>query len=317
MAQRVLEPGEIESLEHRSIPRVRIPVPRQVFTARAARLTALGRASPMSGYLTFLSSLVEAQQEALAVSDAILPPAAALSQAAANQMPPIAPVDWGTGSNWQKILQHIGTRLKRDFRLPPTARELAGTLARAKPEWLDSQAFELLSADGSPDVAAAPFVMAALQVHGISLASQFDASAVTPLDVPGLCPLCGSLPVASIVYANPPFQGYRYLHCGLCATEWHCVRVQCTHCGTSGKAVGQHNLTGPNDVPLTKNQEPAIRAETCDSCWGYRKIFYQEWDTAVEPVADDVASIALDVLLGEKGYHRVNGNPLLWQGRQG
>jgi FdhE protein len=35
----------------------------------------------------------------------------------------------------------------------------------------------------------------------------------------------------------------------------------------------------------------------------------------VEAVADDVASIALDVLLGEKGYHRVNGNPLLWQGQ--
>jgi FdhE protein len=30
-------------------------------------------------------------------------------------------------------------------------------------------------------------------------------------------------------------------------------------------------------------------------------------------VADDVASVALDVLLGEQGYHRASGNPLLWQ----
>jgi FdhE protein len=40
---------------------------------------------------------------------------------------------------------------------------------------------------------------------------------------------------------------------------------------------------------------------------------YQEKDPGIEPVADDVASLALDVLLGEQGYHRASGNPLLWQ----
>jgi FdhE protein len=29
-------------------------------------------------------------------------------------------------------------------------------------------------------------------------------------------------------------------------------------------------------------------------------------------VADDVASLALDLLLGEQGYHRASSNPLLW-----
>jgi FdhE protein len=32
----------------------------------------------------------------------------------------------------------------------------------------------------------------------------------------------------------------------------------------------------------------------------------------VEPVADDLASLALDLLVSEAGYHRASGNPLLW-----
>jgi FdhE protein len=55
-----------------------------------------------------------------------------------------------------------------------------------------------------------------------------------------------------------------------------------------------------------------VRAETCEQCRGYRKIMYQEHDTGVDPVADDLASLALDLLLGEQGYHRASGNPLLW-----
>jgi FdhE protein len=56
-----------------------------------------------------------------------------------------------------------------------------------------------------------------------------------------------------------------------------------------------------------------VRAETCEECHGYRKILYQEKDPAVEPVADDLASVNLDLLLGQSGYHRASGNPLLWQ----
>jgi FdhE protein len=30
-------------------------------------------------------------------------------------------------------------------------------------------------------------------------------------------------------------------------------------------------------------------------------------------VADDLATLGLDLLMGEAGYHRGSGNPLLWQ----
>ncbi len=36
----------------------------------------------------------------------------------------------------------------------------------------------------------------------------------------------------------------------------------------------------------------------------------------MEPVADDLASLALDLLMGEAGYARSSGNPMLWQGME-
>jgi len=115
------------------------------------------------------------------------------------------------------------------------------------------------------------------------------------------------------VCAQPPYQGYRYLHCALCATEWHMVRVLCSQCGASGKNIAYYSLEGNSaDKSPSEQGGSAVRAETCDQCHGYRKILYQEKDTGVEPVADDVASVALDVLLAEEGYHRASGNPLLW-----
>lgn len=81
------------------------------------------------------------------------------------------------------------------------------------------------------------------------------------------------------------------------------VRVTCSHCEDT-KEIAYHSIDGGSE---------AIRAESCDHCHGYRKIFYQEKDLYVEPVADDLASVALDVLMGEAGYMRANGNPLLWQ----
>ena len=62
---------------------------------------------------------------------------------------------------------------------------------------------------------------------------------------------------------------------------------------------------------------PPTRAEVCDECKSYLKIFYQDKDLHVEPVADDLASLMLDVLVGEAGYSRASGNPLLWHGSEG
>jgi FdhE protein len=80
------------------------------------------------------------------------------------------------------------------------------------------------------------------------------------------------------------------------------VRVTCSHCQNTKGISYQSIENGPR----------GIRAECCDSCHTYRKIVYQEEDGSVEPVADDLASVALDLLLGDAGYHRTSPNPLLW-----
>jgi FdhE protein len=97
-------------------------------------------------------------------------------------------------------------------------------------------------------------------------------------------------------------QGHRYLHCALCATEWHMVRIKCSHC-LSTEGIAYHVIAGHPD---------AVRAESCDSCHSYRKILYQEKDPQVDAVADDLASLALDLLMADAGFQRASANPLLW-----
>jgi FdhE protein len=313
MAQRILEPGQIETLALRSIPRIRPPDPTQLFSRRAARLRKLASTASIGDYLQFVAVLVDAQHAAMGRLS--LPPAsAAAPDAAAPQMPPLHPSIWPRAPDWRHTLEHICETLAAQ-RFPAAVGATIANIRRATPEWLEAQADAVLATlPQGVDKAAAPFVMAALQVHWGAASGGLKADEVKALDIPGVCPVCGTLPVASLVCANSPYQGYRYLHCALCATEWHMVRVQCSQCGASGKSIGYHSMErAAPDGDAAAADIPATRAETCEECRGYRKILYQEKDPGVEPVADDLASLGLDLLLGREGYHRASGNPLLWQ----
>jgi FdhE protein len=144
--------------------------------------------------------------------------------------------------------------------------------------------------------------MAALQVVWTDLASRLNARDVPYVDAPGVCPVCGTPPVASIVRVGGALQGYRFTQCSLCATEHHVVRVKCTNCDST-KGIAYHGIEGGND---------AVKAESCDECHTYRKIGYQDKDLDFEPLADDLASLTLDLLMGEAGYRRASANPLLY-----
>ena len=80
------------------------------------------------------------------------------------------------------------------------------------------------------------------------------------------------------------------------------VRVKCTLCGST-KGITYRQVEGDSGL---------VRAETCDNCRGYVKILQQQQDPALEPVADDVASLALDLLVRELGYRRGAVNPFMW-----
>lgn len=307
MTQRILEPGQIETLAARSIPRVRLPDRTRVFADRAARLRTLARDHAIGGYLELIARLCDAQHDALERHAPDAPSPETIELARTHGMPPI-PASRTRDAAWRTVMLELVDALAT-YAEPVAG--LAQRLRDASPEWLEAQAEAVLAARGDlVDLAAAPFVMAALQVDWTALTQYFDADRFLAIDAPGVCPLCGSLPVASIVHAQGPYNGYRYLHCSLCATEWHRVRIHCTGCGAAGRDIGYHTLTR---AQASDDGSAAVRAESCEQCHGYRKIVYREKDARVEPVADDLASLALDVLLAEHGYHRLSANPLLWQ----
>lgn len=306
--QRVLARGEIESLDHTSIPRLRQPVRASVFADRAARLRQLAQGSPLSVYLSLMADLADAQNQA--VKHCALPGAdpERVSLAQAHGMPPLQAVGWERDPAWRGMLRQLLDEVSAAADTPAEAREVCASLRRAlqdRPQAIEDLADAVLAEqDEGVDSAAAPFVMAALQVYWTSLASRFDEKQLPVASPFGVCPVCGSLPVASVVRVGGQFEGYRYLCCSLCATQWHMVRVKCSHCEDM-ETVAYQAIEGRSE---------AIKAETCDRCHTYRKIFYQDKDLDVEPVADDLASLMLDVLVGEAGYARASGNPLLWHG---
>jgi FdhE protein len=57
-----------------------------------------------------------------------------------------------------------------------------------------------------------------------------------------------------------------------------------------------------------------VKAETCDECATYSKMAYQAKDMQTDPYADDLATLGLDVMVGDAGWSRHAPNPLLLVG---
>ena len=306
--RRILEPGQIEAFAEGAIPRLRLPDRTRLFAARAERLRQLGASGApgqaIGDYLRLMAAVAETQQLALRTFDAPLPTATQLARSHTHGMPPIHASGWSRAREWRDLVAQMCGSAAAAPDVPPSARQACERLGALPPQQMEAQADALLAARADAiEVATAPLLMAALQVYWVALASRLTPDNVAELEVPGLCPMCGTLPVASVVRADERSQGYRYLHCALCATEWHLVRITCSQCqGTAN--IAYHSIEGGSE---------AVRAESCDECHTYRKILYQEKDANVEPVADDLASLALDLLMSQAGYHRGSGNPLLWQ----
>jgi FdhE protein len=79
------------------------------------------------------------------------------------------------------------------------------------------------------------------------------------------------------------------------------VRIKCTLCGST-KGITYHGIDG---------DPGAIKTETCDACHRYVKILHQQKDPAIEPLADDVASLGLDLLMRGTVFSRGGVNPFL------
>ncbi|WP_198356927.1 formate dehydrogenase accessory protein FdhE [Burkholderia ubonensis] len=303
MTQRILEPNEISALDHSAIPRFRLPERATVFSARAARLRQLADLNPISGYLRLMAVVADAQHAVLQDFAAQMPSQDAIARAQQHSMPLVPALGGERDPQWRAVLYELLDRVEGAGLVNPPLAKLLDRLRLMAPAELDAQADAILALRfAEVDPATAPFLMAALQVVWTDLASRTQPADVPFLDQAGLCPVCGTHPVASVVRVGGQYEGYRFLQCGLCTTEWHMVRTKCTHCDST-KGIAYHGIEGGSE---------AVKAESCDECKTYRKIGYQNKDYDFEPLADDLASLTLDLLMNEAGYQRSSPNPLLW-----
>jgi FdhE protein len=297
----VIQPGTIETPPG-DIPFLLLPE-RSIFQARAARLSALAEGHALAEYLRFLAALARAQHESLALFRHVRPPEAPeLERCREHGMPPLGTRGWNRDPVWREALRGILTELEAAA-LPGATRATIARLKDTDEASLERLAETLLAVDHDDqlDRAATPFIGAALQAHWLHLVTTLEAGAFGRLEVPHLCPACGSAPMASVVCIGAD-HGLRYLTCPLCSTQWHAVRIKCVFCDTT-KGITYYGIEGGS---------AAVKAESCDTCRGYLKILYREKDPNVDALADDVASVALDVLMAESGITRKGTNFFLF-----
>jgi FdhE protein len=281
-------------------PFVRLPDPAQVFARRAARLRALAESHDLAPYLRFLAAVADAQAEtATSAPPPPAPPQDVLERAREFAMPPLDRAAAASDVRLRETCRGLFAALA-SVPKPEAAEASLARVSQADDRALDRLIVGALS-DAAPAQAVAEhvYVVAALQVHFTRLAAQLDSRALKPVGT-GACPACGGPPAVSLIAGWPGAEGARYAACALCSTLWNEVRIKCLVCGTT-EGVGYQEIDG---------QGGTIKAETCDGCGAYVKVLYQDKDPALDPIADDVASLALDQLVSAS-HRRAGADPFL------
>jgi len=109
----------------------------------------------------------------------------------------------------------------------------------------------------------------------------------------GHCPLCGSLPLISLLRDK---EGKRFGVCTFCGHEYRLRRIACAYCDEGDQ----------NKLKLFRVAEyPGVRVDVCETCNMYIKTLdFRGLDQPLLPALDDMASVALDVLAQQQGYKR-------------
>lgn len=283
-------------------PFVRLPEPMSLFARRAARFRTLTQDHALASYLLFLAAISERQHALLQeLPQPAMPSVEALKQARDFGMPPLNRSQLAADPALEAALERLFALLC-DLEMPDVAR--AGLEQASKAQGGGRAAMVHAVLDGSypaEDFAAHIFIAAALQVDLARRASRLEPDLLRPIGIAGICPSCGAPPVASQIVAWEGAHGVRFCVCSLCATLWHAVRITCTACGST-EGIAYEEIEGSNN---------GVKAETCARCRSYVKILHQDKYPDLDPVADDVASLGLDLLLRESGYRRAAMNPFL------
>lgn len=311
----LLSPEQIAVRAGQQMPYLHLPVRAEVFANREARLRELAGGHAMQDFLLFAAELAHVQHAVLQdYPEVAVPSEDDLAAAGRAAQAPLPAALWPRAQGWRtatrRMLELLAPRLAGS-----PAQAVVQALLEADDAHLEGQAELLLNGAAGLDMSAAPLVAAGLQVYWTHMVLAVEAAngkaRQTPfgrtLDVT-LCPCCGSLPVASVTKVDAQGGNYRYLHCSLCSTQWHMVRVKCSHC-QSTKGIHYHSLEAlATDGAEQDASQASVQAETCDECGHYLKMVRMERELRVEPVADDLASLTLDILVSEAGFtpHGIN-----------
>ena len=312
MIQKILQPGEIG--EHQPFPQVVLPTDPEQFANRARRFRHLAQGHPMGKLLEVMAELAQAQHATYHARQADPISENHLSQSREHGMPALSYQE-ERSPDWQKDLDQLIITLKNGAE--PILREAADKLSAFDAQGREAIADAIFGggiAGDDPDTHAmvSPLVGAALQVWWTRQAASMKSDDVGLIGSSTVCPVCASRPIASVIEVGTDQSNLRYLNCSLCSTQWHMVRVTCSAC-ESTKHISYLSLNGVEaDGPSTKIA--FARAEACDDCHSYLKIFTREKEPMMEVTADDLATLTLDMLTDEAGYLRSGPNLLFSPG---
>jgi FdhE protein len=278
-----------------------LPDPKVRFARTAERLERLSNGHPMEGWLDFVAQLARAQHH---VASLLPPDDAMVEQAVAARLPPISADGHRRDPAWRDGLALLLDTAIGDG-LPSSAAAVAAELRAGSAASTEALADAFLrGAVDEKDAGSSFWIAAALQVYFTCLAGRLPAPALRLLEERSLCPCCGSTSSASLVTGAGQNPGARYLYCSLCSTAWNYSRAVCVACGGS-RTLAIRGIEGDSGL---------VKAETCDECGTYSKMAYQTKDMQADPYADDLATLGLDVMIGEAGWARHAPNPLLLVG---
>jgi FdhE protein len=280
---------------------VRLADPLELFATRAQRFSVLAEGHELKPYLLFLADLVQIQHR---LQSGLPQPegtdAETVKRAREFAMPAFDRSRFVPTPLFDATLDRL-LSLAGDIEMPDAA---ATALARVREAAASERRAMVKAVLGHSvpieELAEHGFIAAAVQVHFSRLAAQLDGNSLVPV-ADGACPVCGGPPVASMVVGWHGAHGARYCSCSLCSALWNFVRIKCTLCAST-KGIGYQEIDGGAGT---------IKAETCDNCRCYVKVLHQHKDPALDCLADDVASLGLDLLMKEKGYRRGGVNPFL------
>lgn len=278
------------------------PDPAALFPARARRLRSYAQVSPAKPYLDFIAGLVDAQAYVVAHLPAPAPVSDEVVERAREfGMPPLDRAALSRDPDLGPTLDALFDEAARQP-MPEAAAAALGRVKAADADMRAEIAANILSqAIPMEALAEHAFVAAGLEVLAARKASRLDPKQLQPMSDTAVCPACGGPPVASLIVEWPNAHGSRFCACELCATLWHYVRIRCVSCGST-KGIGYQEVDGS---PGT------VKAETCEECRTYTKVLYQNKDTGIEALADDIGSLPLDLMMRAGPYRRAAYNPFL------